>query len=184
MDTRNFLKMTNSRAIGLAILVAWMLLISACQTESVNFRPPNLKELQVFSKEQGITPIEDKLLKDSVVLLYEKGTSFGYYVLSVREPDGELIVPSNVSAAKSDEPILIIGHLSGDQPFITFLIQDTTLLAETTAIEVIIDSQNRLTATTHNQKGAILVSPSPYKNWRTVTLYNSKGDILYSQEDR
>ena len=60
--------------------------------------------------------------------------------------------------------------------------QDATLLAETTAIKVVIDSQNRLTATTNGQAGAILTSPLPVNDWRTVTLYNAQGKVLYSQE--
>jgi hypothetical protein len=182
MNTRNSYKIMNGREIGLAMMVVLMLLISACQTEPISFRPPNLKELQDFSKDEGITSIVDTLLDDSIVLLYEKGATFGYYVLSVQEPDGELIVPSNVSVAKSDQPILIIQQQSGDEPFMAVIIQDATLLAETTAIEVFIDSQNRLTSTTHNQKGVILWSPSPIKDWRTVTLYNAQGEVLYSQE--
>ena len=182
MNKRNSYKMMNGRAIGVAMMVIWMLLISACQAEPINFRAPDLKELQDFSKDEGVTPIVDTILDDSIVLLYEKGDTFGYYVLSVQEPNGELIVPSNVSVAKSDQPILIIQHMTGDQPFMAVVIQDATLLAETTAIEVFIDSQNRLTSTTHNQKGAILWSPSPIKEWRTVTLYNAQGEVLYSQE--
>jgi hypothetical protein len=182
MNTRNSYKMMNGRAIGLATMVLWMLLISACQAEPISFRPPKLNELQDFSKDEDITPIVDTLLDDSTVLLYEKGATFGYYVLSVQEPDGELIVSENVSAPKSDQPILIIQQQSGDEPFMAVVIQDPTLLAETTAIEVFIDSQNRLTSSTHNQKGAIIWSPSPIKYWRTVTLYNAQGEVIYSQE--
>jgi len=182
MNTRNSYKMMNGGAIGLAMVVIWMLLISSCQPESISFRPPNLNELQDFSKDEGVTPIVDKLLDDSIVLLYEKGDTFGYYVLSVQEPDGALVESSNVSVAKSDQPILIIQQISGDQPFMAVVIQDATLLAETTAIEVFIDSQNRLTSTTQNQKGAIIWSPSPIKDWKTVTLYNARGEVLYSQE--
>jgi hypothetical protein len=56
------------------------------------------------------------------------------------------------------------------------------LLAETTAIEVGIDPNNRLTATIQDQKGVILISPTPVEAWRTITLYNAQGGILYSQE--
>ena len=182
MNVRTCSQMTNGVASTLVTLSVMMLIISACQPTPITFRPPNQNELQAFSKDQGITPVEDKLLNDSVVLLYEKGTSFGYYTLTVRESDGAVEVSHNVSAAKSDQPILILGQLTGDQLFIAIVIQDATLLAETTAIEVIIDSQNRLTATTNRQAGAILVSPSPVNGWRTVTLYNAQGKVLYSQE--
>jgi hypothetical protein len=182
MGTYDIPKITNWRMIGLAMLAVWMLLLSACRAEAVSFRVPDLKELQDFSKDQGINPIVDKLLDDSVVLLYEKGASFGYYVLTLQEPDGELIVSNNVSVPKSDQPILIIQQKTGDQPFMAVVIQDSTLLAETTAVEVFIDSQNRLTSTLNDQKGVILWSPSPIHDWRTVTLYNTQGEILYSQE--
>ncbi len=182
MVTHNIPKITNWRMIGLATLAVWMLFLSACKTEPVSYRPPNLEELQDFSKEQGIHSIVDTLLDDSVVLLYEKGASFGYYVLAVREPDGEMVVPNHVSVPKSDQPILIIQQKTGDEPFMAVVIQDTTLLADTTAVEVLIDSRNRLTSTTNNQKGVILWSPSPIDDWRTLTLYNAQGEILYSQE--
>jgi hypothetical protein len=159
-----------------------LLTTSACQPASITFRPPNQHELQAFSKNQNITPIVDKLLNDSTVLLYEKSTSFGYYTLTVQEPDGTVIVVQNITATKSDQPILIIGQLTGDQPFMAVVIQDTALLAETTAIEAVIDSQNSLTATTNRQAGVILASPSPVNGWRTINLYNAQGEILYSQE--
>jgi hypothetical protein len=182
MNVRTCSRMTNGVASTLMTLIVMMLIISACQPAPITFRPPNQNELQAFSQNQGITPVVDKLLDDSVVLLYEKNTSFGYYTLTVRESDGAVVVSHNVSAAKSDQPILIIGQLTGDQPFIAVVIQDATLLAKTTAIEVVIDAQNSLTATTNGQAGAILVSPSPVNGWRTVTLYNAQGEVLYSQE--
>jgi hypothetical protein len=138
-----------------------MLIVSACQPAPTTFRPPNLNEIQAFSKDQGITPIVDQLLDDSTALLYENSTSFGYYTLTVQEPEGDLIV-DNVSAAKTDQPILIIGQLTGDRPLIAVVIQDADLAAETTAIEAKIDSQNYLTATTNGQVGVILVSPCPW----------------------
>lgn len=182
MNVQTCFRMMNGVASRLVILIVIMLTASACQPASNTFRPPNLNELQTFSQDQGITPIVDQYLDDSAVLLYEKSTLFGYYILTVRESDGAVVVSHDVSAAKSDQPILIIGRFTEDQSFIAVVIQDATLLAETTAIEVAIDSQNRLTATTHGQAGAILVSPSPVNEWRTVTLYNAQGKVLYSQE--
>ena len=182
MNVRTCSPTTNGAASKLVTLFLVMLLGSACRPAPITFRPPNQNELQAFSKDQGITPVVDNLLNDSVVLLYENDTSFGYYTLTAQEPDGAVVVSQNVSAAKSDQPILIIGQLTGDQPFMAVVIQDATLLAETTAIEVGIDAQNRLTATTNGQAGAILVSPSPVDGWRTVTLYNAQGNVLYSQE--
>jgi hypothetical protein len=175
-------RMTDGVVRGLMILIAMMLFTSACQPAVTTFRPPNLNELQAFIKDQDVTPVMDTLLDDySTALLYENGTSFGYYTLTVQEPEGEL-VSNHVSAPKSDQPILIIGQLTGDRPLIAVVIQEAALAAETTAIEVSIDSQNRLTATTNGQVGAILVSPSPVNEWRTVTLYNAQGQVLYSQE--
>jgi hypothetical protein len=171
----------NWRAIGLATLVVWMLLLSSCRAKPISYRPPNLEELQDFSEDQDIDPVADTLLDDSIVLLYEKGSSFGYYVLSIREPDGEWVT-SNLSAGKSSQPILIIQQISGDQPFIAVIIQDEKLLTETTAVEAVIDSQNHLTSTTNNKQGVILWSPSPIDGWRTINLYNAQGEVLYSQE--
>ena len=173
--------MANGVLRRLVILITIMLFTSACQPALTTFRPPNLNELQNFIKDQGIAPIVDTQIDDSTVLLYENDMSFGYYILSVQEPKGEL-VSEKLSTAKSDQPILIIGQLTGDQPFITVVIQDAALVAETTAIEVSIDSQNRLTATTNGQMGAVLVSPSLVREWRTVTLYNAQGQVIYSQE--
>jgi hypothetical protein len=182
MYTQIIFKISSRKTIGLGMLIVWMLLNSACQAEPISFRPPNLEELQDFSKDQEITPIADKLLDDSSVLLYEKGTSLGYYVLTIQEPDGELVVSNNVSAPKSNQPILIIQQKTGDEPFMAVVIQDATLLAETTAVEVLIHSQNRLTSSLNNQKGVIIWSPSPIEDWKTVTLYNAQGETIYSQE--
>ena len=166
----------------LLILIVVMLFMSACQPAVTAFRPPNLNELQAFLKDHGITPVEDKLLGDSLVLLYEDNTSFGYYTLTVREPEG-VLASDHASAAKSDQPVLIIGQLTGDRPFMAVVIQDAALSAETAAIEVALDAQNRLTATTDGRAGAILVSPSPVNDWTTITLYDAQGKVLYRQPD-
>jgi hypothetical protein len=181
MNIRTCFQMMNGVTSRLATVIVIMLLASACNPAPRTFRPPNQNELLAFAKEKGIMPVVDKLLTDSVVLLYEQSASFGYYTLTVRESDGVLVELQHVSAAKSDQPILIIGQLTGDEPVIAVVIQDLTLLAETTAIEVSIDAQNRLTATTNRQAGAILVSPSPVIGWKTITLYNAQGETLYSQ---
>lgn len=169
-------------ASRLAPLMAMMLLAAACQPAPTTFRPPNQDELHAFSTDQSITPIADELLDDSSVLLYEDSTSFGYYILTVQESDGTVVASHHGSAAKSDQPILVMGQLTGEQPLLAVVIQDETFLAETTAIEVLIDAENRLTATTGGRAGAILVSPSPVDGWRAVTLYNAQGETLYRQE--
>ena len=163
------------------LAIALLLLLSACRPAATTFRPPKQNELVAFVQDQGITPIADELLDDSTALLYESSTSFGCYVLTVKDP-GRVLVSSSVSAAKSEQPILIIEQLTEDRPLLAVVIQDAALAAETTAIEVGIDSQNRLTATTNGQVGAILVSPSPVDAWRTVTLYNAQGKVLHRQE--
>ena len=180
MLVQTFSRMVNSMAHKLMILFVMTLLISACKPAVTIFRPPDQNEIRAFIQDQGITPVVDKLLDDSIVLLYKDSTSFGYYTLTVREPEGKLAMNHHVSAVKSDQPILVIGQMTGTKPFLAVIIQEPTLLAETTAIEVVIDSQNRLTATTNSQAGVILVSPYPVKNWGTVTLYNAQGKILYT----
>jgi len=165
----------------LALVLIAALLISACQPALTALRPPNLNELKAFSTDRGITPVVDKLMENSSVLLYEDGNSFGYYTLTVREGEG-IQATSQVSAAKSDQPILVIGQLTGNQPFMAVVIQEAALLAETKAIEIYIDPQNRLTATTDGKAGVILFSPSPVEDWETVTLYDAQGNILFSQD--
>ncbi len=145
------------------------------------YRPPNQAELIAFAGERGITPIVDKLLDTSTVLLYQDSASFGYYKLTMGDGKG-IQATNNATAARSDEPILVLGQLTGTKPFMAVIIQDVSLSARTTAIEALIDSQNRLTATTDGKAGVILTSPSPLNDWKTITLYDANGAVLYSQE--
>jgi len=181
MNSQACSRVKESVASTLVTLIM-LVILSACQPAPVTHRPPNREELQTFTQNHSINPIMDTLLDDSTVLLYEKNRSFGCYTITVRESDEIVIVSQHVNAAKSDQPILIIGQLTGDHPFVAVVIQDATMLAETSAIEVVIDSRNRLTATTNHQAGAILVSPSPVDGWGAVTLYNADGEVIYNQE--
>ncbi len=182
MFQRAFGKIKDTLLHRSMILILIMLVMSACGPASTTPRPPNLNELESFVRDQALIPIEDKLLGDSTVLLYEKGTSYGCYTLTVREPGG-IVTVENISAAKSDEPILILAHLSGDRPFVAVVIQDAVLVTKTAAIELSIGSQNRLTDTTGGKAGVILVSPSPVNDWGAVVLYDAQGKILYRQEN-
>jgi len=181
MNTRIHPGVANGKAGRLGIIIVMTFVLFACQPTPDTFRPPNQSELEAFSKDQGITPIEDILIGESVVLLYEKGTSFGYYALSVREPDGEMVI-IRVSSPKSSDPILVMGQLSGEYPFVAVIIQDPILLAETATIEVAVPSQFSLTISTNGRASAILVSPSLVNGWGAVTLYNVQGAVLYTQE--
>lgn len=178
---RMYFQMIGGVVHRLVILVITFLFASACQSVTPTFRPPNENELQAFIRSKNITPVADKLLDESLVLLYEDSTSFGYYILQVQEPGNVLSASNNVSAAKSNQPILIVGQLTGPRPFIAVVIQDAALSAKTTAMQIAIDSQNYLGATTNGKTGAILVSPSPVKDWETITLYNAQGNVLYNQ---
>ena len=168
-----------TRIAGKLVVILMILALSACQPDT--FRPPSQSELDVFSRDEGITPIENITLGESTVLLYEKGTSVGYYTLSVREPAGELVM-SRTSGPKSGEPILVMGQLSGEYPFVVVIIQDPILLAKTATIEVAVNSQSPLTASTNGRASAILVSPSQINDWGAVTLYNARGEVIYRQE--
>lgn len=172
------------RLATLAILLLLTLLSSACETVPTSNRPPNQEELQTFCDEQDISCITDKLLDDSSVLLYEKGDLFGYYTLTIQEPKGKMVILNQSSRTRSDQPIVILDKLSEEQPIMAVLIQDTKLLAETTAIEVVLGSNNFLTITIQDQKGAVLVSPSPVDRWSAINLYNTRGEILYSLESQ
>jgi hypothetical protein len=170
-----------AKRLMLVTILLMILSLSACSFASDTFRPPNQNELEIFVKDQGITPIAEKIFGDSVLLLYENSTSFGYYALSIREPNGEMVI-SQLSVAKSGEPIFVMDQLSGEYPFVAVIIEDPKLIAETTTLAVNINSQNPLTATTNGQAGAILVSPSLVDGWGTVTLYDAQGKVLYAQE--
>ena len=169
--------------LSLVILLLFALCSSACQTAPTSNRVPHLEELQTFCDEQDISCITDKLLDDSSVLLYEKGDLFGYYTLTIQEPKGKMVILNQSSRTRSDQPIVILDKLSEEQPIMAVLIQDTKLLAETTAIEVVLSPNNFLTTTIQDQKGAVLVSASPIDRWSAINLYNTRGEILYSLEN-
>jgi len=162
------------------VMIVMSLTLFACQLTADTFRPPTQAELAAFYKEQDITPLTNIQFEDAVVFLYQTSTSFGYYALSVREPDGEMVT-SQLAAPNSDEPILVMGQSSGSHPFVAIIIQDPKLLAETATIEVAVDAASPLTASTDSQASVILVSPAFATGWRTVTLYNAQGDVLYTQ---
>ena len=170
-----------TKRLTLATILVMILSLSACGFAPDTFRPPDQNELEIFTKNQGITPITERIFDDSVVLLYEDNTSFGYYALSIREPDGEMVI-NQLSTAKSGEPILVMWQPSGEQPFVAVIIADPTLIAETTTIEVRVNSQSPFTATTNGQAGVILVSSSVVNGFGTVTLYDAHGNALYTQE--
>ena len=179
MNMRIFARRPNDMMSRLMLIVMTLTLF-ACQP-AVTFRPPTQSELEAFSREQGVTFLNHVTFEDATVLIYEKGTSFGYYGLSVREPDGELVL-NQLSATKSNDPILVMGQRSGTYPFVAVIIQDPTLLAQTATVEVTVDSQSPLTAATNGESSVILVSTALATGWGTVTLYNAEGEALYIQE--
>ena len=105
-----FARQTNDRMSKLVLIVITLTLF-ACQPADT-FRPPTQSEVEAFSREHGVTFLNHINFDDATVLIYKKGTSFGYYSLSVREPDGEMVL-NQLSATKSNDPILVMGQHSG-----------------------------------------------------------------------
>jgi hypothetical protein len=64
------------------ILIILTLVLYACGPAPSTFRP-------LDQREQDVTFLNQLSFKDSTLLLYEKDSSFGYYTLSVRKPEGE-----------------------------------------------------------------------------------------------
>ena len=182
MHMRIFAHLTNPRMSHLIIMTVLTFSLWACGRAPSTFRPLRQSELEAFSTEQGVTFLNQLSFEDSTLLLYETGTSFGYYALSVREPEGELVV-SQLSASRADDPILVFGQQSGTNPFVAIIIQDPTLSSEATTIEVTDSSGSSVTTSTGGQGSAILVSPAFAKGWGTVTLYSAQGGVLYRQEN-
>ncbi|HSL46247.1 MAG TPA: hypothetical protein VK897_22625 [Anaerolineales bacterium] len=60
-------------------------------------------------------------------------------------------------------------------------IQDPMLFAETTTIEVTVDSQSPVAAATNGESSVILVSAALANGWQSVTLYDTAGEVLYTQ---
>ncbi len=183
MFGRAFYQIKESLLHKATILILLVLVVSACRPARTTPRPPNLNEMKSFVSNQAIIPIVDKLLGDSSVLLYEEDASYGCYTLTVREPEG-MVVTNQISATKSGEPLLILEHLGAGKSFIAVVVQEAALRTRAAAIELAIDSQNRLTSTTEGKAGVILVSRSPVKGWSAVVLYDAQGKILYRQENR
>ena len=80
------LRVKIDRTRGLVIIIVITLTLCACGPTPSTFRPLSQSEVEAFSVEQGVTFLNRRTLKDSTLLLYEKGTSFSYYTLIVREP--------------------------------------------------------------------------------------------------
>ena len=175
------LRVKIDRARSLVIIIVITLTLCACGSAPSTFRPLSQSEVEAFSVEQGVTFLNQRTFEDSRLLLYEKGTSFGYYTLSVRAPEGELVM-NRLSASKPNDPILVFGQSSGTYPFVAVIIQAPALSAETTTVEVADSSGSSLTMPTHGEVSAVLVSPAFAEGWGAVTLYDAQGEVLYRQE--
>ena len=178
MSMRIFARMRNTIMSRLVMIVVAMSLFACGPADT--FRPLTQSELEAFSREQGVTFLNQLTFDDATLLIYEKGTSFGYYGLSVREPDGEMVL-SQLSATRSDDPILVMGQRSGTYPFVAVIIQDPMLLTQTVTVEVTVDSQSPLSAANNGESSVILVSPALANGWIDVTLYGADGEVLYTQ---
>jgi hypothetical protein len=167
-----------------AILLAFALLtLGACRPESSSFRPPTRMELDRFARGQGIEPISTNQSEDSAIVLYEQGHDFGFYTVSVSEP-GDDLVWSNVITNKSSQPVSVLLQPGEASTIIAVLIQNQSLVAETTAIEVLLDSGDLVTVTTAGSTGAVSSIPIKGGNWKAVTLYRADGEAVYSAQNQ
>jgi hypothetical protein len=141
------LRVKIDRTHSLLMLIVITLALCACGSSPSTFRPLDQSELEAFSREQGMTLLQQLSFEDSTLLLYEKDSSFGYYTVSVREPEGELVI-SQLSAPKSNGPILVFGQHSGTNPFVAVIIQDPAVSVETATIEVADHTGSSLTTPT------------------------------------
>ena len=143
--------------------------------------PPSESKINLFLEEKNVTPLANRTVGNSTVVLYENQSEMGFYQISIDETGNISWTQLSWSNNSAFTPVSIGGTATGI-PFVAVIINDDQMLKKAYKVTVVFRNKDEVTGLVNNSKGIII----PDENVRngnvglsSVTVFDKDNNVLF-----
>ncbi|VVB84338.1 Uncharacterised protein [uncultured archaeon] len=143
--------------------------------------PPSESKINLFLEEKNVTPLANRTVGNSTVVLYENQSEMGFYQISIDETGNISWTQLSWSNNSAFTPVSIGGTATGI-PFVAVIINDDQMLKKAYKVTVVFRNKDEVTGLVNNSKGIIIPDENVRNGnvgWSSVTVFDKDNNVLF-----
>ncbi len=141
-------------------------------------------KINQFLIEKNVTPLANRTVGNSTVVLYENQSEMGVYQISIDET-GNISWTQLSWANNSAFTPVSIGSRATGTPFVAVIINDNQMLKKSYKVTVAFRNKDEVTELVNNSKGIIIPDENVQNGsvgWSSVTIFDKDNNVLFKKD--
>ncbi len=146
--------------------------------------PPFESKINQFLEEKNVTPLANRTVMNSTVVLYENESEMGVYQISINETGKMSWTQLSWANNSAFTPVSIGGRATGI-PFVAVIINNDQMLKKAYKVTVVFRNKDEVTELVNNSKGIIIPDENVRNGnvgWSSVTIFDKDNNVLFKKD--
>jgi hypothetical protein len=146
--------------------------------------PPSESKINQFLEEKNVTPLANRTVGNSTVVLYENQSEMGVYQISIDET-GNISWTQLSWANNSAFTPVSIGSRATGIPFVAVIINNDQMLKKAYKVTVVFRNKDEVTEFVNNSKGIIIPDENVRNGsvgWSSITVFDKDNNVLFKKD--
>ncbi len=145
---------------------------------------PSESKINQFLEEKNVTPLVNRTVGNSTVVLYENQSEMGVYQISIDETDNISWTQLSWANNSAFTPVSIGSRATGI-PFVAIIINNDQMLKKAYKVTVVFRNKDEVTELVNNSKGIIIPDENVRNGsvgWSSVTIFDKDNNVLFKKD--
>jgi hypothetical protein len=141
-------------------------------------------KINQFLEGKNVTPLANRTVGNSTVVLYENQSEMGVYQISIDET-GNISWTQLSWANNSAFTPVSIGSRATGIPFVAIIINDNQMLKKAYKVTVVFRNKDEVTELVNNSKGIIIPDENVRNGsvgWSSITIFDKDNNVLFKKD--
>lgn len=151
---------------------------------SAQITPSSESKINQFLEEKNVTPLANRTVGNSTVVLYENQSEMGVYQISIDETGNMSWAQLSWANNSAFTPVSIGGTATGI-PFVAVIINNDQMLKKAYKVTVVFRNKDEVTELVNNSKGIIIPDENVRNGnvgWSSVTIFDKDNNVLFKKD--
>ncbi len=148
------------------------------------YKPTSESQIKQFLEEKNVTPLANRTVGNSTVVLYENESEMGVYQISINETGKMSWTQLSWANNSAFTPVSIGGTATGI-PFVAVIINNNQMLKKAYKVTVVFRNKDKVTELVNNSKGIIIPDENVRNGnvgWSSVTVFDKDNNVLFKKD--
>lgn len=146
--------------------------------------PSSESKINQFLEEKNVTPLANRTVGNSTVVLYENESEMGVYQISIDETGNMSWTRLSWANNSAFTPVSIGGRATGI-PFVAVIINNDQMLKKAYKVTVVFRNKDEVTGLVNNSKGIIIPDENVRNGnvgWSSITVFDKDNNVLFKKD--